>query len=382
MRIGLNARYLLTEYRTGVEVYLESLVRHLTLLAPQHEVVLFLGGASHVPERLHDLKATFVRSRWPTGNLVSKGAWEQAWLAREIRVAALDVFHGPYFSIPLRAAGPMVVTVYDLACCYYPESFTWRFKIHWRLLLPAVLRRATRIIALSENTKADLVNLMEVAPERIRVVYAGVDAFFHEALSPQEMQARLEALGVRRPYLLHVSGYARRKNVPVVLRALRILKERGRLEHELVLAGGGGWPERVGAEVSALGLEGVVRYVGHVSREDLRALYASADAMVYPSLYEGFGLPPLEAMACGTPVVAASTSSLPEVLGSAGILVDPQDTEAWAEAIEKILIDTSLRDRLVALGLERVSLFTWERTARQTLAVYQEAADEAGLTKG
>ncbi|MFQ5893632.1 MAG: glycosyltransferase family 4 protein [Nitrospinota bacterium] len=383
MRIGLNARYLLAEYRTGVEVYLESLIRHLTLVAPHHEVVLFLGGAKHVPDRLRDLKATFVRSRWPTGNLFSKVAWEQGGLAQEARSANLDVFHGPYFSLPLRGAdGPMVVTVHDLAFRYYPESFTWRFEVHWRWLFPAVLRRAVRIIAVSENTKTDLVSLMGLAPERVRVTHEGVDAFFHGPVPLEERQERLKAMGVRQPYLLHVSGYARRKNVQVVLQALQLLKERGRLEYDLVLAGGGGWPQRIGAEVAALALEDAVRYVGHVSREDLRALYGGAVALVHPSLYEGFGLPPLEAMACGAPVVAANTSSLPEVVGSAGLLVDPRDAEAWAEAIERIVAETALRDGLVALGRERATLFTWERTARQTLAVYQEAVKEAGLPAG
>ena len=377
MRIGVNVRCLSGDHPTGVDVYIESLIRYLTTVAPEHEVILFLGGGSKTPERLCDVRTTHVRSRWPTGSLVTKLLWEQVGLGREIRAAALDVFHGPYFTVPFTTVGASVVTVHDLAYAHCPESFTWRFGVYWYGLIPAALRRATRIIAPSENTKADLVNIMGVAAERVCVTHEGVDPYFHEVITREERQARLRAMGIHRPYLFHVSGFARRKNVPVVLQAVRLLRDRGRSAHDLVLAGGGGWSHRLKAEVAALGVEDAVHYVGHVTRDDLRALYAGAAALVYPSLYEGFGLPPLEAMACGVPVVAADTSSLPEVIGDAGLLVDPGDREAWAEAIDRVVTDPTMRDRLVERGRRRARAFSWDRTARQTLAVYQEAADEA-----
>ena len=378
MRIGVNVRYLSSNHPTGVDVYIESLIRHLKTVAPEHEVILFLGGGSQTPERLRDVRTTHVRSRWPTGSAVTKLLWDQVGLGREIRAAALDVFHGPYFALPFATSGPTVVTVHDLAYAHCPESFTWRFSIYWHWLLPAALRRATRIIAPSENTKADLVSRLGVAPERVCVTYEGVDPFFHESITDEERHVRLQSMGIRRPYLLHVSGFARRKNVPVVLEAVRLLRNRGRRDHALVLAGGGGWSHRLGAEVAARGVEDATQYTGHVSREDLRALYVGAAALVYPSLYEGFGLPPLEAMACGTPVVAADTSSLPEVVGDAGVLVDPGDAGAWADALDRVLTDTTTRHMLVERGRRRARSFSWDRTARQTLAVYKEAAAEAG----
>jgi glycosyltransferase involved in cell wall biosynthesis len=231
-------------------------------------------------------------------------------------------------------------------------------------------RAARRVIAISEATKRDLVERYRIAPRKIRVVYHGRDPIF-EPVGDQEKIAGVAArYGVNQPYCIHVGTIQPRKNLGLLVAAWGDLKARMESPPQLLVAGKRGWLyESLFDAVQDRGLEDLVKFADYVDREDLPALYSGAVALTFPSLYEGFGLPALEAMGCATPVLAAKASSLPEVVGDAGVLLDPHDAVAWAAAVERLMRDEEMRRGLARKGLERAAGFTWERCARDTLRV-------------
>ncbi|NCO37811.1 MAG: glycosyltransferase family 1 protein [Armatimonadetes bacterium CG_4_10_14_3_um_filter_66_18] len=300
--------------------------------------------------------------------------WPREWPVPELLPASYDVFHAPFLPLPFSRRVPLVLTVHDVIPLLHPE---WVTRRQWTQL-QAVLagaRRAAHVIADSAATRDDLLNLVPEVADRVTVVPLGVAAAFLAEQTPERVQQARLRYGLKRPYVVSVCTLEPRKNLPRLLDAYQVLCSRPRWEHELVLIGSPGW--RLGplrqklAEVES---DGRVHTLGHVPDDDLPALIAGAEVMAFPSLCEGFGLPVLEAMACGTPVVCANTASLPEIASGAAVLVDPLSTECLAEAIADLVQDESLRRRLAEAGRERARRFTWERTARQTLAVYRAAA--------
>ncbi|MHB9091344.1 MAG: glycosyltransferase family 4 protein [Chloroflexota bacterium] len=241
--------------------------------------------------------------------------------------------------------------------------------------MPPSLRRARLVLADSENTRNDLVCLLDARPDAVQVLYSGVEKRFAPLDDAAALRAVRDRLDLTRPFILFVGTIERRKNLTRLIRAYGRVRARRRDLPQLVIAGRRGWLyEDVFQAVAELGLDEDVRFLGHVNDADLPALYNLAELFVYPSLYEGFGLPPLEAMACGTPVVSSNTSSLPEVLGDAAIGVAPTDTDGLAIAIEGLLDDATLRAELRERGLAQAARFTWEAAATQLLEVYRRAA--------
>jgi glycosyltransferase involved in cell wall biosynthesis len=286
---------------------------------------------------------------------------------------AVDVFHATNYVLPRAAQVPLVVTVHDLTLLRYPELGTKQLRNLVERTRHSV-HEAKRVIADSEATRRDVIQLLGAAEEKVRAVPLGCDPEF----TPGDVEAARErvmrSFGIDRPYVLHVGTIEPRKNLERLVSAFNRARSRYDLPHLLVLAGSPGWGVRpVRQVVASEGLESIVRFTGAVSREDLLALYRAAALFAYPSLYEGFGLPALEAMACGTPVLASDVSSLPEVVGDAALTVDPADDEALAAAIARALTDGELRRRLRGAGPARARQFTWERCARETLAVYDDA---------
>jgi glycosyltransferase involved in cell wall biosynthesis len=260
-----------------------------------------------------------------------------------------------------------VVTVHDLGYLYFAQAHTPRQRLELHLSTAWSARVATRVIAISAATRDDLLRHYRVPPERVRVVHHGVEARFRPTPDP----VALARYGLPARYFLYLGTLQPRKNLERLLEAYAHLPGEA---PALVLAGARGWYyESIAAAIAALGLEECVYLPGYVADADVPALLTAATALVYPSLYEGFGLPALEAMACGTAVIAARTSSLPEVVGEAGLLVDPLSVEEIAAAMQRLLQDEALRAELGRQGQERAALFTWERCARETLAVLEEA---------
>lgn len=269
---------------------------------------------------------------------------------------------------------PTVLTVHDLIFEHYPQHHTRANRAFLRLAMPLFARGATRIIAVSRATAHDLETLYALPRAKIDVIYEGVDKHFRPA-GEETRRAIRARYSPDRPYLLMVGTLEPRKNHRLALEALARLKARG-YPHRLLIAGGRGWLfAPVEAQVTALGLDADVTFTGYVPAEDLPGLYSTADCVLLPSLYEGFGLPVLEAMACAAPVVCSNAGSLPELAGDAARVVPPTDAEALAAAIEQILADPHLAAELRRRGLEQARRFTWQETASKTVEVYFAAAD-------
>jgi glycosyltransferase involved in cell wall biosynthesis len=301
-------------------------------------------------------------------------AWEQLaapWLARRHRLA---VWHALAFVPPVLGGAPAVVTVYDLGFLRHPGLFppARRRYLRWGTRLAA--RRARRIVTLSEDVRRQLVDVLGVPPERVRVVPGGVDA---RVFAPGS--GGPPAPPVPRPFVLHVGTLEARKNLARLVRAFARARAAARLPHHLVLAGPPGrTPDpALPRAVEETGLASCVHRLGYVEADALPALYRAAALFVYPSLYEGFGLPPLEAMASGVPVVASGAGALRELVGEAGLCVDPLDEAGLAEAIALLLTDPARREAARVAGMARARAFTWARTAEATAAVYREVLAKA-----
>ena len=261
-------------------------------------------------------------------------------------------------------------------CCVFRSSARPGLRAHVQRSCTR-LAEAQRIIADSQATRGDLIALAGADPARIRVVYPGCDARFRPLDRAAARATVAQRFALHEPYVLHVGTLEPRKNLITLLRAFAALRDTTAAGHRLVLVGQRGWLYKpIFAAIDALGLSGHMCIIETAQDEDLPALYAAADLFVYPSLYEGFGLPVLEAMACGTPVVTSNRSALPEVAGDAALLVDPADDRALAESMARALADAALRNSMAERGLARARTFSWRRCARETLAVYEEALAE------
>lgn len=369
IHVGVNAHLLsLAEtYRSaGINWYLSNLLRHLPEADPEIGYTVFLSERRY--EGVAGLHLRF--SRLPTHRPSLRILWEQVAQPWAVRQAEVDLIHGAAFVGPLVSRCPSVVTVHDLSFLLYPQGFRALNRYYLQLFTRLSVRRARRVIAVSESTKRDLVHHYGLAPAQIDVVYNGVDAAFRPLPDDQVADFRVRR-GLPQRFILFVGTLEPRKNV------MRLLKAYARLSPgrpPLLLVGGRGWLyDELFSAVERLHLSDEVCFVGYVPAEDLPWWYNAATLFVYPSLYEGFGLPPLEAMACGTPVIASTASALPEVVGQAGILVSPTDTEALAAAMEQVLADGDLRARMRAAGLAQARRFSWQQTARGTADSYRRA---------
>lgn len=366
--------------RAGLRRYTERLAA--TLRARHSEIDLDLVYNAHAG---HTLPAALAQGRsytLPAGQHV----WRLSVLASQVlrqsyvpldrllagRAGAPTVYHATEHLLPCVCA-PTVLTVHDLIFERYPQHHTRLNRAFLRAAMPRFVRAATQVIAVSRQTAHDLVALYGADRERVAVVYQGVESAFRPQPAVAVAAAQHRYSGVR-PYLLMVGTLEPRKNHVLALEALARLKAAGHA-HRLVIAGGRGWLfDPVERMIGELGLTGDVTFSGFVPEGDLPALYAGSDCLLMPSLYEGFGLPVLEAMACGTPVVCANASSLPEVADAAALLAPASDAEAFSAAIDLVLRQPRLAAALRTRGLERAAHFTWEACAAATVEVYRTAA--------
>jgi glycosyltransferase involved in cell wall biosynthesis len=253
-----------------------------------------------------------------------------------------------------------------------PEKLPWRHYLSLRTQMPVGAKLAKKIITESYHAKEDICQMFDVDPKKIVVIYAGIDQSFKPVNDLQFLNSVQKKYNLPNHFILYVGSFLPHKNLLTLVRAYNILPTWLKNDFRLVLAGHHGWNhENIKKLVIDLGLEKNVIFPGFIAQEDLPFLYKLADTFAFPSLYEGFGLPVLEAMACGTPVVAANSSSIPEVVGDAGMLLSPKDLDAWAYALKRVLTQPELTEKMIAKGLERVSRFDWDETARQTRLVYE-----------
>ncbi|MCL4487023.1 MAG: glycosyltransferase family 4 protein [Chloroflexi bacterium] len=357
----------------GLGRYAQSLLTALTRIdSENHYRVLFnqAGPGESVPAPLDALPRTVIplgAKPWRMSVLLA----DRTHLPMDHWVPETDLFHATDHLLPTFRRAATVFTLHDLIFHFFPEYHLPLNRWFLRLMLPRFLRRADAVIAVSESTKRDAMCVYNVPAEKITVIYEGVDAAL-QPVTDREVIAKARATWAKgQPFVLLVSTVEPRKNIVALVDALRLLKERG-CPHRLLIAGRKGWLfQGTFDHIEQTGMESEVDFLDYVPEAELRALFAACDAFVYPSLYEGFGLPPLEAMACGAPVIASNTSSLPEILGDAALLVNPRNTGEIADAVERVVTSSNLQAELRAKGLKQAAKFSWERAARETLAVYQ-----------
>jgi glycosyltransferase involved in cell wall biosynthesis len=377
MHIAINAHLLAhtrTFRRAGVSNYVEALLAHLGQIDRQNRYTVYTTrglGASAL-----GLPSNFrVRpSLLPTINPRVRIPWEQLLAPALMRLAGVDVYHGVLNVMPLASPAPAVVTIHDLSPFLFPQTFRRVNRIYTRWAIRVACRRAARILAVSEFTKQEIVRWMRVPPERIVVTHDATDERFRPP-DPRAVAEFRRRRGLPERFVLFLGTLEPRKNLPLLLDAYAMLARS--IDAPLLVAGSRGWLyEPVLARAEALGLGERLRFVGYVEQEEQPLWYAAATAFAFPSLYEGFGMPPLEAMACGTPVVVSSSSSLPEVVGNAGLVVSPHDPEELADALHRVITDGALREELRARGLRQAARFSWRETAERTLEAYRQAAAE------
>lgn len=356
-------------YRSaGIHTYIAQTVCHLPLADPALRLTLF---TSHPPAGL-DHTVSVQTSSWKTERPPLRILWEQLRLPGVVRRARADLLHATAFVAPLIQPCPTVVTIYDVSFALFPHYFRGFNQTYLRLGTRFSAQRAKRVITISEQTQRDVHRLYEVPLERIDVAYPGVDEALRPASAEQVAQFK-QRQNLPEKFILFLGTLEPRKNLVRLVRAFAAFK-RGCPEAVLVLAGGEGWlMDDLRAAIEQSGVKESILRPGYVAAEEKTLWYSAATVFVYPSTYEGFGLPPLEAMACGTPVLASTAASLPEVVGRAGITIKPEDEAGWTAALQRVWRDAAYRAELSDRGVRQAQKFTWLAAAQHMAATYRRA---------
>lgn len=375
MHVGLNAHLLsfAPTYRgAGISRYIRNLITHMALADSELRLTVFLGDRRIPSDWASSNVVTPVVSHLPTAKPALRILWEQLIQPFEVHRRRISVLHSMGYVKPIACRCPSIVTVYDLSFLRYPDAFNRPNQLYLSLLTRHSVRTADRIIAISLSTKRDLVELLNVPGERVEVVYPGVEECFRPIRDDTVLDEFRRRNHVPDRFVLFFGTLEPRKGADKLLEAFAMLKRETGLPHSLVLGGAKGWLyDRIFARVRELDLGQSVFFTGYVPQEEQPLWYNCADLFVYPSIYEGFGFPPLEAMSCGTPVITTAVSSLPEVVGDAAVLVEPGQTQALCRAMAEVLSDERRRADMVERGLVRAKRFSWSEAARFTLNLYQ-----------
>lgn len=369
MKIVVDA-HMVGSRETGNETYVVNLLLNLARL-PGIECAAGVMSDVNLPALLHDSSLKLF-PLCPSGNLArlvyTLPAMCQRWQADVLHVTYI----GPFF-VPC----PLVVTVHDVAFKHHPEFFSPRDRLLFATLLPVTLQRASAVITVSRHARQEIIALFPYLSGKVHVTPEAASTLFRPIGEEGSLQTVRSRYGIRSEFILAVGNLQPRKNLLRLISAFASVRHRMK-SVQLVVAGKAQWKSSaIYAEVKRLGLESDIVFTGYVSDEDLALLYNAAKVFVYPSIYEGFGLPILEAMACGTPVVTSNTSSMPEVAGDAAILIDPYQEEQIGDAIQQVLTNPDLRLSLSEKGLKHAQRFSWHRTAQETVRVYQTVLERS-----
>lgn len=344
---------------TGTRMYTQKLFRALAA-RPEFALSELYATREVGAERQGTLRSN-VQNIW----------WLVGGAERELARNAPALFHAAAYLGPLATPCPMVLNVFDTTYVAYPHNYDWKFRLYALTIIPAAVKRAVAILTLSEHARGEIVRVYQVPPERVHVVPPGVGAEYHPVADARAIAKVRAKYGVGESYLIYVGGSNARKNVPNLIRAFaRVRREFPALE--FVMAGPRGVAAPVQAAIAEAGVSNAIHPLGYVPEEDLNLLYGGARANVFASRMEGFGMPPVEAMACGTPVVVAPNPPMPDVLGDAAWFTENDSPEALAAGIARVLHDSALAQTLRERGLERARLYTWDASAQKTVDIYQE----------
>lgn len=368
MKIGIITDFI-DGGKGGIGTYTHNLIKNLSILDTKN--AYYLIHYIKIDLDIYRLNNEILIDTFNTP-FFKNTIWRCGVLPRKLKKRELDIVHDPYDTGPLSFKMPFkkIITIHDISPFIYPHTFP-PIKVLLNKVLISRTLNADKIIADSNSTKQDLICYFNTREEKIRVILLAADEKF-EPLNNGEIDEIRQNYNLNFPFILYVGALEARKNIVTLIRAFYKLKKKG-IKHKLVITGKKGWKyKEIFKTINNLNLQKDVVFTGYVPEDDLPALYNAADLFVYPSIYEGFGLPPLEAMACGTPAITSNTSSLPEVVGVGGIMVDPYDVDGLADAMHKVLTNDGLREDMIKKGLERAKMFSWEKCAKETLEVYEE----------
>ena len=391
MRIGINAQLLSLSqnYRNGgVSRYISYLVTELARKPDKHEYVVFVNGQEviqHLEQQVgKQAHMSYIAAPWPESRPSARIAWEQLTLPRLVTQYGLDVLHAPVNVLPewMPRTCATVVTLHDLAFLRFPHVLTRSKRLYHRTFTVRSLQRATLLIAVSESTKQDTHELLQIPSERVHVVYPCIATRFSDVVNEEQVSQLKKTYGLTDGFLLYLGTLEPRKNITMLLRAYAQLRQNYGIRQKLVVAGGKGWMyDSIFAQVQQLGLTTEVLFPGFVSDEEQAVWYHAASMFAYPSLYEGFGIPVAEALACGTPTVTSNVSSLPEAGAGVAICVNPQSEEELSEALHRALTDTAFRATSRASVACVREQFSVQRMAEGTIEAYERAKDMVTSTR-
>ena len=380
MRIGIDYRptQVLKQRHRGVGRYVRSLVKALASVDTANQYLLYVNRTQSIDEPLAYKNITFWPSTFPWDFALRNRLMEwQVCLPYDLRRGHVDLFHFPFSQdVPLQHPVRFVVTIHDLISLIFPEHYRHnRLRRFYDCAWTKAVKKAEMIITVSQNSKKDIIERLRIPEERIRVIYEAADSAFGPVEDKEEIDRLKEGLSLTK-YVLYVGGMEPRKNLVLLLKAFKQLPKELGEGLRFVIAGR---PDQfflqLKREVEAMGLTDRVVFTGFIAGERLVLLYNGASSLVLPSLYEGFGFPLLEAMACGTPVICARSASVPEIAGDAALYFNPKDENELAEALKRVLADPSLVKELREKGFRQAARFSWEKTARETLEVYKEVVE-------
>lgn len=382
MRIAIDARFLTHPQVGGFKTYSENLITALARIDTKNEYILYLDRPSEAHTKLPsqpNFISKIVPGLWP---IIGMPWREQVSLARQVARDKVDLLHSPSLTAPLRLGCPLVVTIHDMIWLF-PEKFSraksasiQRKMMEWyyRFVPKSAVQQASTVLTVSQAAKESIVQHLGISPEHVWVTHEAANHIYRPVDDKTQIEAIRSKYHLSSEFILAIGSADPRKNMTRLVQAYALLPTTVRERYKLVIV----WTHHLLAadladQIKELGLDNQVQFVKQVSNEDLVLLYNAASLFVFPSLYEGFGLPLLEAMACGTPVVAANNSSIPEIVGDAALLFEAEDINTMADVMTRVLTDQTQLESLAQKGLERASGFSWEKCARQTLAGYQQA---------
>lgn len=371
MKIGVDIRTI-NKPKSGVGYYVTNLVREFQNIDTTNEYFMISNNNSYELE--FKKLDNFVNFKtWVSNeNHIVGDLWESFYLPRLLLNKGVDVFHGPAFMIPLRSTGfRTVVSIHDVVAFTRPETVPRKYALYMKLLLRQVVRKVDKIIAPSISTKNDLVKYLYTPEEKIHVIYDAVSPKYCPTAPGYDREEIKRKFGIRNKYIFFAGNLEPRKNLIRLMEAFSMIRSKLGEDYQLVICGKKGWLyKNILQTYERLRMNNDIVLTNYVGEKDLLNLYRSADIFAFPTLYEGFGFPPLEAMGCGVPVIASNVSSLPEIVGDAALMVDPLNTREISEAILTLTRSESLRNELKEKGLRQSARFSWEDTARKTLDVY------------
>lgn len=382
MRIGIDARSL--RVKGGAQKYTYGLISALLKIDSDNEYYLFYDTQDFIDIKAKNLIniaiKPFFKKKCLT-EILRRSYWTQIKLPKVLKRYKIDVLHSPKFELPYFCPCKSVVTVLDLVFKVFPESLCFSDRLWWKMFAFLAAKSASSIISISESTKNDLINFYHADKNRVTVTYLATPTNYapvNELSKIMEIKAKYKLIT---PFVLYTGTIQPRKNLDSLVNAFNNLKING-LKHKLVIVGKRGWKYRSLFDlINKLNLKKEIIFTDYAAEKDLPYLYSLADLFVYPSFYEGFGLPVLEAMACGVPIITSATSSLPEVTGKSAILIDPKNINDLASAISKVLNNADLREKMITRGLEQAKRFSWEKCAKKTLNIYKSVHNEKNSYK-